>query len=82
MFHYIFACAAKKIYSLHVLSFQLMIDTWCYQQMSPFEGAPEEFDQTIFAVWKDRTLGPAEELALNLVEEQQRWLLMVCASFT
>ncbi|KAI3446754.1 hypothetical protein Pfo_003419 [Paulownia fortunei] len=40
--------------------------------MSPFEGAPEEFDQTIFAVHKDRTLGPIERLALNLVKDQQR----------
>ncbi|XP_044498064.1 OVARIAN TUMOR DOMAIN-containing deubiquitinating enzyme 2-like isoform X3 [Mangifera indica] len=43
-----------------------------YGQMSPFEGAPEEFHQNIFAVGKDRTLGPAEELALNLLKEQQR----------
>ncbi|KAJ6887121.1 OTU-like cysteine protease family protein [Populus alba x Populus x berolinensis] len=40
--------------------------------MSPFEGAPEEFDQTIFTVQKDRTIGPAEGHALNLVKEQQR----------
>ncbi|XP_031261907.1 OVARIAN TUMOR DOMAIN-containing deubiquitinating enzyme 2-like isoform X2 [Pistacia vera] len=40
--------------------------------MSPFEGAPEEFDQTIFAVRKDRTIGPAEGLAHNFVKEQQR----------
>lgn len=39
--------------------------------MSPFEGAPEEFDQTIFAV-QDRTIGPAEGLALNFVKDQQR----------
>ncbi|CAL9017626.1 unnamed protein product [Prunus brigantina] len=38
--------------------------------MSPFEGAPEEFDQTIFAV-RDSTIGPVEGLALNLVKEQQ-----------
>ncbi|KAL5735931.1 hypothetical protein ACOSQ2_030719 [Xanthoceras sorbifolium] len=40
--------------------------------MSPFDGAPEEFDQTIFPVRFDRTIGPAEGLALNLVKEQQR----------
>ncbi|KAB1215203.1 Ubiquitin thioesterase OTU1 [Morella rubra] len=40
--------------------------------MSPFEGAPEEFDQTIFAV-QDRTIGPAEGLALNFVKDQQRF---------
>lgn len=41
--------------------------------MSPFEGAPEEFDQTIFAVQKDRTVGQVEGLALNLVKDQQRY---------
>ncbi|XAR67451.1 Ubiquitinyl hydrolase 1 [Bertholletia excelsa] len=40
--------------------------------MSPFDGAPEEFDQTIFTVRKDGTIGPVERLALNLVKEQQR----------
>ncbi|KAJ4833022.1 OTU protein [Turnera subulata] len=40
--------------------------------MSPAEGAPEEFDQTIFHVRSDRTIGPAEGLALNLVKEQHR----------
>lgn len=48
---------------------------YAYKQMSPSEGAPEEFDQTIFAVRKDRTIGPAEGLALNLVKEQQRYYL-------
>ncbi|KAM1100933.1 hypothetical protein ACFX13_007467 [Malus domestica] len=38
--------------------------------MSPFEGAPEEFDQTIFAV-HNSSIGPVEGLALNLVKEQQ-----------
>ncbi|KAM0997504.1 hypothetical protein ACFX2I_007363 [Malus domestica] len=40
--------------------------------MSPFEGAPEEFDQTIFAV-HNSSIGPVEGLALNLVKEQQRY---------
>ncbi|KAK3025538.1 hypothetical protein RJ639_041016 [Escallonia herrerae] len=40
--------------------------------MSPFDDAPEEFDQRIFAVRKDRTIGPVEGLALNLVKDQQR----------
>ncbi|XP_002280308.1 OVARIAN TUMOR DOMAIN-containing deubiquitinating enzyme 2 isoform X2 [Vitis vinifera] len=40
--------------------------------MSPFDGAPEEFDQTVFTVQTDRAIGPIEELALNLVKEQQR----------
>ncbi|KAK1562406.1 hypothetical protein Q3G72_011325 [Acer saccharum] len=40
--------------------------------MSPFDRAPEEFDQTIFPVRLDRTIGPVEGLALNLVKEQHR----------
>ncbi|KAI3820527.1 hypothetical protein L1987_08075 [Smallanthus sonchifolius] len=40
--------------------------------MSPADGAPEEFDQTIFAVNPDRTIGTYESLALNLVKDQQR----------
>ncbi|KAF9672992.1 hypothetical protein SADUNF_Sadunf11G0102000 [Salix dunnii] len=40
--------------------------------MSPFEGAPEEFDQTIFTVLEDRTIGPAEGHVLHLVKDQQR----------
>ncbi|KAK1563739.1 hypothetical protein Q3G72_031984 [Acer saccharum] len=43
-----------------------------YGQMSPFDRAPEEFDQTIFPVRSDRTIGPVEGLALNLVKEQHR----------
>lgn len=45
------------------------------RQMSPFDGAPEEFDQTIFIVNKDRSIGQVEALALNLVKEQQRYKL-------
>lgn len=41
--------------------------------MSPAEGAPEEFDQTIFPVNHNRSIGPAEGLALNLVREAQRY---------
>ncbi|CAI0382751.1 unnamed protein product [Linum tenue] len=41
--------------------------------MSPVEEAPEEFDQTIFLVQRDRTIGPIEGLALNLVKDQQRF---------
>ncbi|KAG6424225.1 hypothetical protein SASPL_114640 [Salvia splendens] len=40
--------------------------------MSPSDGAPEEFDQTIFAVQSDRSVGVIERLALNLVQDQQR----------
>ncbi|GMP52469.1 hypothetical protein CsSME_00018264 [Camellia sinensis var. sinensis] len=43
-----------------------------YGQISFYNGAPEEFDQTIFTVQKDRTIGPIERLALNLAKEQQR----------
>nr|CAB3448939.1 unnamed protein product [Digitaria exilis] len=42
------------------------------RQMSPAKGAPEEFDQTIFPVNHNRSIGPAEGLALNLVREAQR----------
>ncbi|KNA09092.1 hypothetical protein SOVF_156820 [Spinacia oleracea] len=40
--------------------------------MSPSEGAPEEFDQTIYAVHNDRTIGPIEGVAQNFVKEQHR----------
>ncbi|KAK6934453.1 OTU domain, partial [Dillenia turbinata] len=40
--------------------------------VSPFNGAPEDFDETIFQVQKDRTIGPIESVALNFVREQQR----------
>ncbi|KAI5334018.1 hypothetical protein L3X38_024151 [Prunus dulcis] len=57
---------------LHYDALALMVIGFCIilSQMSPFEGAPEEFDQTIFAV-KDSTIGPVEGLALNLVKEEQ-----------
>ena len=41
-------------------------------QLSPFEGGPEEFDQTLFSVERDRTIGPVEGLALNLAKDQHR----------
>ncbi|KAK8941667.1 hypothetical protein KSP40_PGU010753 [Platanthera guangdongensis] len=40
--------------------------------MSPFENAPDEFDQTIFVVISNRTIGLVESLALNLVKDAQR----------
>ncbi|KAH7842254.1 hypothetical protein Vadar_003290 [Vaccinium darrowii] len=40
--------------------------------MSPSDGAPEEFDQTIFPVQRDMTIGPVGRLALNFIKEQQR----------
>ncbi|KAK0600297.1 hypothetical protein LWI29_013519 [Acer saccharum] len=42
--------------------------------MSPFDEAPEEFDQTIFPVRSNRTIGLVEGPALNLVKEQHRRL--------
>lgn len=43
--------------------------------MSPFEEAPEEFDQTIFVV-KDQSIRAVEGLTLNLVKEQKRYILL------
>ncbi|GMH14421.1 hypothetical protein Nepgr_016262 [Nepenthes gracilis] len=40
--------------------------------MSPSEGAPEDFDETIFTIRGNRTIGPVEGLALSFVKEQQR----------
>jgi ubiquitin thioesterase OTU1 len=40
--------------------------------LSPFEGAEEDFDMTIYPVGKDRSIGSIEGLALNLVKDQQR----------
>lgn len=40
--------------------------------MTPFESAPEEVDQTIFAVGKDGTIGIAAKLAESLVQEAHR----------
>ncbi|EPS71732.1 hypothetical protein M569_03026, partial [Genlisea aurea] len=41
--------------------------------MSPFEDAPEEFDQTIFPVRKEPAVwSVVEQLALRLVKDQQR----------
>ncbi|KAG8069830.1 hypothetical protein GUJ93_ZPchr0006g42254 [Zizania palustris] len=42
--------------------------------MSPFEDAPEEFDQTIFRVDHKHSIGPVEGLAVNLVKEAHRYL--------
>lgn len=40
--------------------------------MSPSEGAPEEFDQTVFSIRSDRSIGPVENLSLNLVKDAHR----------
>ncbi|XP_078447362.1 OTU-like cysteine protease family protein [Wolffia australiana] len=40
--------------------------------LSPFEGAPEEFDQTIFPVRSDRTVGQIEMLSLKLIKDANR----------
>ncbi|KAI3825800.1 hypothetical protein L1987_07446 [Smallanthus sonchifolius] len=51
----------------------LNLDKWgVWVWMSPADGASEEFDQTIFAVNPDRTIGTYGSLALNLVKDQQR----------
>ena len=42
-------------------------------QYSPLEGSPEEFDQTIFSILRDRTIGHIERLALNLVKDANRY---------
>lgn len=55
----------------NVLLFKCLFDINVFQ-MSPFEGAPEEFDQTIFPVNKDRSIEAAEGLALNLVKDANR----------
>jgi hypothetical protein len=44
--------------------------------MSPFEGAPEEFDQTIYPVDRQRSIGPVEGLALNLAKEANRYIFI------
>ncbi|XP_057735678.1 OVARIAN TUMOR DOMAIN-containing deubiquitinating enzyme 2-like [Arachis stenosperma] len=61
----------EKGYSERVM---LIYDGLHYDALavSPFEGAPEDFDQTIFTVQKDRSIGPVERLALNFVKDQQR----------
>lgn len=40
--------------------------------MTPFEGAPEEVDQTVFPIDKNGTIGLAAKLAQNLVAEAHR----------
>ncbi|CAN1339712.1 OVARIAN TUMOR DOMAIN-containing deubiquitinating enzyme 2 [Linum perenne] len=49
--------------------------------MSPFEEAPDEFDQTIFAIQKDRTIGLVEGMTLNLVRDQQRYSVLLYVLF-
>ncbi|KAI0495200.1 hypothetical protein KFK09_025350 [Dendrobium nobile] len=40
--------------------------------MSPSDNAPADFDQTVFTVNYDGTIGPVEGLVLNLVKDAQR----------
>lgn len=40
--------------------------------MSPSANAPEEFDQTIFTVLSDRSIGPVEDLVLNWVKDAHK----------
>ncbi|XP_042407155.1 OVARIAN TUMOR DOMAIN-containing deubiquitinating enzyme 2-like isoform X2 [Zingiber officinale] len=42
--------------------------------MSPYDGAPEGFDQTIFSVRSDCSIGSVENFALNLVKDAQKSL--------
>ena len=63
--------------SIHSFTFILLVAVYdfpclVYQQMAPLDGAPEEFDQTLFAVRPDRTVGQVGQLALNLVKQEQR----------
>jgi len=58
-----------------------MINHALYGQMSPVEDAPEEFDQTIFAVQPNRSIGPVERLALNFVKDQQRLFAILIEPF-
>ncbi|KAI3879626.1 hypothetical protein MKX03_029354 [Papaver bracteatum] len=41
--------------------------------ISPAYGVSEEFDQTVFPVQEDRSIGRVHELALDLVNEEARW---------
>lgn len=49
----------------------------CMCQMSPIEDAPEDFDQTIFAIQNSRSIGPVEQLALNFIKDQHRYSLQL-----
>ncbi|KAG6528051.1 hypothetical protein ZIOFF_010189 [Zingiber officinale] len=40
--------------------------------MSPYDGAPKGFDQTVFSVRSDRSIGLVENFALNLVKDAQK----------
>ena len=42
--------------------------------MSPFPSAPEEVDQTIFSVGKDRSIGVAAKLAEELVYDAHKFV--------
>ncbi|RZC65655.1 hypothetical protein C5167_009340 [Papaver somniferum] len=45
---------------------------YVYGEISPDYGVSEEFDQTIFPVQEDRSIGRVHELALDLVNEEAR----------
>ncbi|KAG6489149.1 hypothetical protein ZIOFF_050409 [Zingiber officinale] len=61
----------EKNYSERVM---LIYDGLHYDElaMSPYDGAPEGFDQTIFSVRSDHSIGPVENFALNLVKDAQK----------
>ncbi|KAG6489784.1 hypothetical protein ZIOFF_051063 [Zingiber officinale] len=67
----------EKNYSERVM----LIYDGLHYDMSPYDGAPEEFDQTIFSVRSDRSIGPVENFALNLVKDAQNSEVIHCNLF-
>ncbi|KAK1563742.1 hypothetical protein Q3G72_032024 [Acer saccharum] len=60
-------------YGCEIAAYDIQTTRWdLYGQMSPFDGAMKESDQTMFPVRSDGTIGSVEGLALNLVKEQHR----------
>ncbi|KAG6524060.1 hypothetical protein ZIOFF_013950 [Zingiber officinale] len=37
-----------------------------------YDGVPKEFDQIVFPIRSDRSIGPVENFALNLVKDAQK----------
>ncbi|KAG6535917.1 hypothetical protein ZIOFF_000948 [Zingiber officinale] len=67
-------CMARKQEKNYSERVMLIYDGLHYDAlaMSPYDGVPEEFDQTIFFVISDRSIGPVENFALNLVKDAQK----------
>lgn len=75
------SCKKKKDLSVIMSSscfLELAIQKW---QLTPSDSASEEFDQTIFPVDYKRSIGPPENLALNLVKDAHRYLPIVFLIF-